>query len=60
LLGFDAATGNTYGSIAAVDYLLEAAAAAGVMLVGVGRLVQGASRGLVRARRRPTRRTAVG
>jgi argininosuccinate lyase len=40
LLGFDAATGNTYGSIAAVDYLLEAAAAAGVMLVGVGRLVQ--------------------
>ncbi|HUR21535.1 MAG TPA: argininosuccinate lyase [Vicinamibacterales bacterium] len=40
LLGFDGSTGNTYGSIATVDYLLEAAAAAGVTLVGVGRLVQ--------------------
>ncbi len=40
LLGFDGPTGNTYGSIATVDYLLESAAAAGVTLVGVGRLVQ--------------------
>jgi argininosuccinate lyase len=40
LLGFDGTTGNTYGSIATVDYLLEAAAAASVTLVGVGRLVQ--------------------
>ena len=40
LLGFDGTTGNTYGSIATVDYLLEAVAAAGVTLVGVGRLVQ--------------------
>jgi argininosuccinate lyase len=40
LLGFDAPTGNTYGSIAAVDYLLESASAAGVLLVGIGRFVQ--------------------
>ncbi len=40
LLGFDGPTGNTYGSIATVDYLLESAAAASVTLVGVGRLVQ--------------------
>jgi argininosuccinate lyase len=40
LLGFDGTTGNTYGSIATVDYLLEASAAAGVTLVGLGRLVQ--------------------
>jgi argininosuccinate lyase len=40
LLGFDGTTGNTYGSIATVDYLLESAAAAGVTVVGVGRLVQ--------------------
>jgi argininosuccinate lyase len=40
LLGFDGPTGNTYGSIATVDYLLESAAAAGVTVVGVGRLVQ--------------------
>ncbi|HVT49737.1 MAG TPA: argininosuccinate lyase [Vicinamibacterales bacterium] len=40
LLGFAAPTGNTYASIAAVDYLLEAAAAAGVSLVGLGRFVQ--------------------
>src|SRR5688572_26549156 len=39
LLGFDGTTGNTYGSIATVDYLLEAAAAAGITVVGVGRLV---------------------
>jgi argininosuccinate lyase len=40
LLGFRAPTGNTYGSIAAVDYLLEAAAAAATLVVGVGRVVQ--------------------
>jgi argininosuccinate lyase len=40
LLGFDAPTGNTYGSIATVDYLLESAAATGVMLAGLGRFVQ--------------------
>src|SRR5262245_42224560 len=40
LLGFDGPTGNTYGSIATVDYLLESAAAAAVTLVGVGRFVQ--------------------
>ena len=39
LLGFDGPTGNTYGSIAAVDYLLESAAAAGVLLAGLGRFV---------------------
>ena len=40
LLGFDGPTGNTYGSIATVDYLLESVAAAAVMLAGVGRVVQ--------------------
>jgi argininosuccinate lyase len=40
LLGFDAPTGNTYGSIATVDYLLESVAAAAVMLTGMGRVVQ--------------------
>jgi argininosuccinate lyase len=40
LLGFDAPTGNTYGSIAAVDYLLESAAAAAVAVTGAGRFVQ--------------------
>ena len=40
LLGFDAPTGNTYGSIATVDYLLESLAAASVTLVGAGRVVQ--------------------
>jgi argininosuccinate lyase len=40
LLGFDAATGNTYGSIATVDYLLESVSAASVMLAGLGRFVQ--------------------
>lgn len=40
LLGFEGPTGNTYGSIATVDYLLEAASALSVTLVGVGRLVQ--------------------
>jgi len=40
LLGFDGPTGNTYGSIATVDYLLESAGATANMLVGLGRLVQ--------------------
>ena len=40
LLGFDSPTGNTYGSIAAADYLLESTAATAVALVGLGRLVQ--------------------
>jgi argininosuccinate lyase len=40
LLGFDAPTGNTYGSIATVDYLLESVSAAGVLMVGLGRFVQ--------------------
>jgi argininosuccinate lyase len=40
LLGFDAPTGNTYGSIATVDYLLESVSAAAVMLTGLGRVVQ--------------------
>ncbi len=40
LLGFDGATGNTYGSIATVDYLLESVSAAAVLLAGLGRVVQ--------------------
>jgi argininosuccinate lyase len=40
LLGFDRPAGNTYGSIAAVDYLLESVSAAAVMLAGLGRVVQ--------------------
>ena len=40
LLGFDATTCNTYGSIATVDYLLESASAAAVLLVGLGRVIQ--------------------
>ena len=40
LLGFDGPTGNTYGSIATVDYLLESVSATAVMLVGLGRVVQ--------------------
>ncbi len=40
LLGFYGPTGNTYGSIATVDYLLESTSAASVLLVGVGRFVQ--------------------
>jgi argininosuccinate lyase len=40
LLGFDGPTGNTYGSIAAVDYLLESTAAASTLVVGLGRFVQ--------------------
>jgi argininosuccinate lyase len=40
LLGFRGPTGNTYGSIATVDYLLESTSAASVLLVGLGRFVQ--------------------
>ena len=40
LLGFSGPTGNTYGSIATVDYLLESAAATSVLLVGLGRVIQ--------------------
>ena len=40
LLGFEGPTGNTYGSIATVDYLLESLSATQVMLVGLGRVIQ--------------------
>ena len=40
LLGFAGPTGNTYGSIATVDYLAESASAAAVLLLGLGRFVQ--------------------
>jgi argininosuccinate lyase len=40
LLGFFGPTGNTYGSIATVDYLLESTTAAAVLLAGLGRFVQ--------------------
>jgi argininosuccinate lyase len=40
LLGFCGPTGNTYGSIATVDYLLESTSAAIVLLTGNGRFVQ--------------------
>jgi argininosuccinate lyase len=40
LLGFCGPTGNTYGSIATVDYLLESTSAAAVLLTGHGRFVQ--------------------
>jgi argininosuccinate lyase len=40
LLGFAAPTGNTYGSIATVDYVIESAGAVANLLVGVGRLIQ--------------------
>ena len=40
LLGFSGPTGNTYGSIAAVDYMLESTSAAAVALAGLGRVVQ--------------------
>src|SRR4051812_31272219 len=40
LLGFDGVTGNTYGSIATVDYLLESVSATAVLLVGLGRVIQ--------------------
>jgi argininosuccinate lyase len=40
LLGFTSPTGNTYGSIATVDYLLQSTSAAAVLMVGLGRFVQ--------------------
>ena len=40
LLGFDGPTGNTYGSIATVDYLLESVSATAITIVGLGRVVQ--------------------
>ena len=40
LLGFDGTTGNTYGSIATVDYLLESVSAVAVLMAGMGRVVQ--------------------
>jgi argininosuccinate lyase len=40
LLGFSGPTGNTYGSIGAVDYLLEPVAGASVLAVGLGRFTQ--------------------
>jgi argininosuccinate lyase len=40
LLGFGRPTGNTYGSIAAVDYLLESTGATATALIGLGRLLQ--------------------
>jgi argininosuccinate lyase len=40
LLGFDGPTGNTYGSIATVDYLVESTSAAATLVLGLGRLVQ--------------------
>src|SRR5262245_59514359 len=40
LLGFCGPTGNTYGSIATIDYLLESASAATVLVTGHGRFVQ--------------------
>jgi len=39
LLGFDGPTGNTYGSIASADYVLESSAAAATLVVGTGRFV---------------------
>lgn len=40
LLGFSGPTGNTYGSIATVDYVLESLSATAVALTGLGRVVQ--------------------
>jgi argininosuccinate lyase len=40
LLGFEGPTGNTYGSIATVDYLLESTGATATLVTGVGRFVQ--------------------
>jgi argininosuccinate lyase len=39
LLGFDEPTGNTYGSIATVDYLLESVSATATLVAGVGRVL---------------------
>jgi len=40
LLGFDAPTGNTYGSIATADWLIESTGSAVTALLGIGRLIQ--------------------
>jgi len=40
LLGFSGPTGNTYGSIATVDYLLESVGATSILIVGLGRVIQ--------------------
>jgi argininosuccinate lyase len=40
LLGFSGPTGNTYGSIATVDYLLESVSATATLLIGLGRVLQ--------------------
>ena len=40
LLGFSGPTGNTYGSIATVDYLLQNVTATAVLLAGLGRFAQ--------------------
>jgi len=40
LLGFSGPTGNTYGSIATTDYLLENVTSTAVLLTGLGRFVQ--------------------
>jgi argininosuccinate lyase len=40
LLGFSGPTGNTYGSIATIDYTLEALSSTAVLLVGLGRVIQ--------------------
>ncbi len=40
LLGFDGVQLNSYGAIAAVDYLTESAAAMAVAMINLGRLVQ--------------------
>ena len=40
LLGFSGPTGNTYGSIATVDYVLESVSATAILLVGLGRVLQ--------------------
>jgi argininosuccinate lyase len=40
LLGFDAPTGNTYGSIAAADDLIESVMAAATLALGLGRVLQ--------------------
>lgn len=40
LLGFESPTGNTYGSIATVDYLLQSTSAAAVLAAGLGRFIQ--------------------
>jgi argininosuccinate lyase len=40
LLGFSAPTGNTYGSIATGDYMLENVTATAVLMTGLGRFLQ--------------------